>query len=312
MFSIILGLICGVGMPMQTSINTKLGENLKSTYLSSATTFLVGAVGASIIMMLFMGGIHIPFDILIKEPLWIWTGGLCGTFIVILSITSLPKLGSIETMVMLVLGQIIIGLAVDNFGWFYQEVIHLTLWRFLGSALVLGGTVMVSLANRNGEARTEKKTGGIWFYRFTALAAGVFCGLQIAVNGALGNVIGDSFTATLISMVFGFMGVVVVICILYIFKGGRNAIFAEGPDIKGKWWMFTGGLFSLLIVGGNVVIARVIGTGLSVILNVVGQTFGGIVIDAVGFLGIEKKPVTISKVAGVIIMIAGIVLVTFL
>lgn len=313
MFAFILGLVCGVGMPMQTSINTKLGQKLKSTYLSSATTFLVASVGATIIMLLTTGGIDIPFARLAGEPLWIWTGGICGTFIVILSITSLPKLGSIETMVMLVLGQIAIGLAVDNFGWFHQEVINLTVWRFLGSALVLAGTIIVSVSNKGEAEEHHEKRQGIWFYRCTALAAGVFCGLQIAINGALGNAIGDSMPATLISMVFGFLGVVVVIAILCIFKGGRSAIINdEMPTLKGKWWMFTGGVFSLIIVGGNVVIARVLGTGLSVILNVVGQTFGGIVIDAVGFLGIDKKPVTVPKVAGVLIMIVGIVLVTFL
>ena len=41
------------------------------------------------------------------------------------------------------------------------------------------------------------------------------------------------------------------------------------------------------------------------VMNLIGQMSMGLVIDAIGFLGIEKKPVTLVKLLGVISMIGG-------
>ena len=41
-------------------------------------------------------------------------------------------------------------------------------------------------------------------------------------------------------------------------------------------------------------------------------TKSGLVIDAAGFLGIEKKPVTLRKIAGMLLMLAGTALISFL
>lgn len=308
MFSFIIGLAAGVAMPVQTSINAKLRESLQSQYLATAICFAGGTICSAIALLLMTGSLYIPLSKIALEPLWVWSGGLCGSTLVVLSMISLPKLGSVETMVMLVLGQIGIGLAIDNFGWFGVDIIKLSLVRLLGAALVLGGTVMVSMAN-SGDGEAKDVHASIWLYRAAALIAGVLAGVQVAVNGRLGVVAGQSFRATLISMLTGFLSAMVFALVIY-FLNGRKFATSDEPKIEGKWWMWSGGCFGIVIVGSNVIIARTLGTGLSVILNVVGQTFGGIWVDAVGFLGIEKKPVNMVKIIGSIIMIAGIVIVT--
>ena len=53
------------------------------------------------------------------------------------------------------------------------------------------------------------------------------------------------------------------------------------------------------------------GTGLATILNILGQTLAGVVIDATGFLGIPKKPVTPRKIIGLAVMIVGTALISY-
>ena len=54
------------------------------------------------------------------------------------------------------------------------------------------------------------------------------------------------------------------------------------------------------------------GTGLNTIMNLIGMMASGLAIDAAGFLGIEKKPVTFRKIAGMLLMLAGTALISFL
>ncbi len=295
-------------MPLQTSVNAKLGQSIRSAYVSTVISFFGAVILTAAVFLATAKGAGIPFAEIAREPFWIWLGGLCGVVLVIISIVSLPKLGSTETMVMYVLGQIFAGLGIDSLGLFKSEQISLTVLRFAGFMLVLAGAAAVAKSNDDGTA-AENSGAGKWVYRFAAIIAGMCSGIQVAVNGRLGVAAGNPFGATLISMTIGFILSILVVAALYL-KGGRKSVFDETMHgEKLKWWMCTGGVFAIIIVGGNVIIAQILGTGLSLILNITGQTFGGVVVDAVGFLGIEKKPVTLIKVLGIIVMIAGIVLV---
>jgi transporter family-2 protein len=69
--------------------------------------------------------------------------------------------------------------------------------------------------------------------------------------------------------------------------------------------MIMGGLMAVIVVGGNAVIAPLTGTGIVTVMNLVGMMGSALVIDAIGFLGIEVKPVTVSKITGMLLMIAG-------
>ena len=92
-----------------------------------------------------------------------------------------------------------------------------------------------------------------------------------------------------------------------IFVLGKLYIFEDF-----KVWMVTGGLFALTVVSGNAAVAPILGTGLSTITNLIGMMAAGLAIDAVGFLGIEKKPVTFQKIVGMLLMLAGTALISFI
>jgi len=260
------------------------------------------------VLLVLQDNLYIPLGTIAKEPWWIWTGGICGDIIVIFSILCLPKLGSVETVVFLVLGQIVSGLYIDHFGVFESTVIPMTFLRGVGAVLVFASVVAVS---GNIKSDASEKGKGINFYRFLDFIAGVACSVQIAVNGRLGIVAGLSFRATIISMIMGLLGALAVILVLRLTKGPGSIIDSTLPKIKGHWWMWTGGLCSFTIVGGNVILQLLMGTGLATILNILGQTLAGVVIDATGFLGIPKKPVTPRKIIGLAVMVVGTALISY-
>lgn len=314
MYGIILGLLIGIAAPIQTSVNSSLRIKLKSPYLSSIVSFVVSAIATVVALLITQHSLALPLAAVAREPWWIWTGGLCGTVLVVCLIVSMPYLGSAQTVIIASLGQVLTGLILDNWGMFGSNIVPLNIQRLAGAALVLGGVVTISKngnpLDKHSSAHEEvANEGGMWLYRILAFVAGVATALQISINGRLGEVTGNLFTSTMISMCIGLSGVVLLSILIRVFKG-REALYddIEG-DVPGKWWMYTGGLFGFFVVCGNVVIAPLLGTGIAVVLNTAGQMIGGVGIDAIGFLGIEKQAVTVRKLAGIVLIIAGIALV---
>ena len=70
--------------------------------------------------------------------------------------------------------------------------------------------------------------------------------------------------------------------------------------------MWIGGPLGSLYVLANVVISGAIGTGMSVLILLLGATAGGLVVDHFGLLGAEKSPINAKKIAGVAIMLIGV------
>ena len=307
MYAYLLGLIAGLAQPMQTSLNGALGTKVKSPYISTIVSFATSVIILILIDVLTQGGVHIPFTDIAQYPLWIWTGGLCGTGIVILSIVSLPKIGSAMVVIMTSFGQIVTSLVIDQLGLFASPQIPMSTNRAIGAVILITGVIFAS-RNSNKDGNKQKYP---LLYMILAFVAGVLCGTQIAINGTLGIVAGNSWMGTTLSMMVGLTGTLVLTCGVYLAKGYKG-VFSEEESIPFKWYMVFGGSMGVIIVGTNAITAPAIGAGMVSIMNLIGFMIGGLIIDAVGFLGIEKKPITLIKIIGVLAMIGGTCIITLL
>lgn len=322
MFSYILGLLAGASSPVQASVNSRIREYLKSPYITSVVNFISSSLAMILLVLAVDRNLQIPFADIAQQPWWIWLGGTCGTAIVFLNIICLPKLGSAGNVMLICFGQTMTGLLIDHFGMFGAVQIDMSLARLLGALLVIAGIALVngifktSAGGSKSEAGEARRTsiGEFLIYSALAMLCGFACAAQVAINGTLKGYAGSAFKATLLSMNVGFISAVILTVIVIAMKG-KYGIYDGGADhgpVEFRWWMPIGGMLAINIVAGNAVIAPVLGTGLATILNLVGMMGISLAIDATGFLGIEKQPVTLVKVAGMIMMIAGAVIITFL
>ena len=161
---IILGFLAGVGLPIQTSVNTRLRKKVGSPFNAALVSFLVGLLFLSALLLVTGQGLHIPFAQLLNEPAWIWIGGICGVVFLTGNILLFPKLGGVQTVVLPVLGQILMGLTIDNFGLFYSQQTSFTAFRIADAVLVLLGVVLVSTAKKKqgGPHQSAKSSTGLF------------------------------------------------------------------------------------------------------------------------------------------------------
>lgn len=304
--SIILGFLAGVGLPIQTSVNTRLRKKVGSPYNASLVSFVVALLFLSALLLITGQGLHIPLAQLLNEPAWIWIGGICGLVFLTGNILLFSKLGGVQTVVLPVLGQILMGLIIDNFGLFYSQKTPLSVFRIAGAVMVILGVVLVSMAKENktaSEKLQKSESTTLWIWRAFGIFAGMLSATQIAVNGYLGKVVGSPIKASAISFTVGII-FLAIICIVLHFKNGKSESF-KNESAKNPWWMWIGGILGGLYILANVYLSRIVGIGMTVIILLIGSTTGGILVDHFGMFESPKKPINAQKILGVLIMILG-------
>ncbi|MEO6131275.1 MAG: DMT family transporter [Saprospiraceae bacterium] len=139
---LLLALLAGMMMPTQAAINNKLAVYVQSPVLSAFFSFLVGLLG----LFLYILATRVPISNLanIKNaPPVSWLGGLCGAFFVTAVVISVPRLGIALTFSILILGQMLITLPIDHFGFLGIPVREISLPRLLGVILVIAGVFLI-------------------------------------------------------------------------------------------------------------------------------------------------------------------------
>jgi transporter family-2 protein len=134
------------------------------------------------------------------------------------------------------------------------------------------------------------------------LVAGALVGLQAPINSRLGKTIGTVQAATLSFLV----GTAALLVVAALWQGGLGSIAKAG---QAPWWALVGGLLGAVYVTTALVAVRTLGaTGLTAVV-ITGQLVISVVIDRFGLLGIAKQHVGVTRIAGLVLLVAGFVLV---
>ena len=88
-----------------------------------------------------------------------------------------------------------------------------------------------------------------------------------------------------------------------VLAGGLSGIAHAGDA---PWWaLIVGGLISALYVASIVWTVRALGAGGLTAATIAGQFAVAMVVDHYGWLGVERSPITMSKLAGLALLAAG-------
>ena len=78
-------------------------------------------------------------------PWWAPLGGLAGAFAVVAGLLFVNKIGAGAFGGLTITANILMSLAVDNFGLFGIEQHSLNVWRVIGGALMVGGITLIAI-----------------------------------------------------------------------------------------------------------------------------------------------------------------------
>lgn len=130
-----------------------------------------------------------------------------------------------------------------------------------------------------------------------SLAAGIAGAAQASISGALGRRVGTIGAAGLGVVI---AAILVVALAVALGRGGSIVSALHQP-----LWLWLGGLFGAVIVLAIAYAPPRIGTFATVALLIAGQLAAGALIDAYGWLGSPRIPVTLARVAGLVLVTVG-------
>ena len=142
-----------------------------------------------------------------------------------------------------------------------------------------------------------------YFLLLLALLAGAMLPTQAAVNNRLAMAVESPVIAALISFVVGTLGLAAYV----ILSGGSFAEIASAKNAPPVAW--TGGLIGAFFVASVVILLPRLGVAMTFSLIVAGQMILTLAIDHFGLLGVPVRPMTLARVAGVALVIAGVIIV---
>ena len=139
-------------------------------------------------------------------------------------------------------------------------------------------------------------------YNFLSLLIGILIAIMVAFNGELSGNIGN-YSSLVVIHVIGYLALV----LLMLYKKIKIPFKMTLP-----LWLYSAGAISVGTVLINNLSYSAIGVSLPVALGLLGQSLTSLVFDHYGFLGMPKIKFNKNKIIGIVIIIIGVCIMTFL
>ncbi|WP_414044066.1 DMT family transporter [Macrococcus sp. EM39E] len=312
MIYILLALMIGLMMPIQTAVNSRLRTYVLSPFMASFISFLVGTLFLFIMTLATKHSVLIPLAVFQNNPFWIWLGGLLGVIGLTTNILLFPKLGGVQTVVLPIMGQILMSMMIDHFGLFYSPEKSFTLLRLVGIVILIIGVFCVIvlpdyLRKKNHGFNKENDSINKLPFQIAGIIAGMMMASQSAINGHLGGLLNSAVHAAFVSFLVGTTVLLLLVTIVYRQLG--NFKLALGKDKP--LWIWCGGILGSFFVLIMAYLVPLIGTGLVVVICLFGQILCSVAIDTFGLLGAQKAPVTRIQVLGLCLLFCAVIFIRF-
>lgn len=307
-----ISVIAGFLLANQSPINSNLSTVVKSPFIAAAISFIVGTIFLAITSLSMSGRIFPSLSFIQTKPAWIWLGGILGSIYLTSNVLLFPQIGAIQTVILPVLGQIVMGTIIDMFGWFGAKQLPMTWIKFIGIIIMVVGifiaVVVPSIKNRDVRQFDSETVSGqhptvVLGWQIWAVVIGFVAATQQAINGHLGTLLGSPSQASFVS--FAVVTVIVILVALAVDKRLPNIQQLK----ETKAWNWLGGILGSLFVLASVITIPKIGAGLTIMMGLLGQIFGSILIQQFGWWKSMKSRVVLAQIVGMIIMLIGVVLI---
>lgn len=141
---ILLCLASGALLPAQAAVNGKAAHFLNSPFRGGLVSF---AVGFLILLVLSFATTRAwpSVSTIGRMPWYAWVGGAIGSLYVVSIILAAPRIGALQMLVALAVGQAVSSVALERQGWLFYPQHAITAPRAVGVAAVVAGLILVCL-----------------------------------------------------------------------------------------------------------------------------------------------------------------------
>jgi transporter family-2 protein len=302
-FAIPFLLAVGGLLAVQAAANVQLSTALASPV--GASTLQLGIGAALLLALTVVVGTTGAFGTLGDAAPWHLLGGLGSAVYITAGILLFPRLGAVVSVGLFVAGQIVASVVLDGAGWLGVERQPIDAAAVVGGLAVIAGAAVVVRAQAGGAAGAVLR--GRLGLTLLGLLAGAVLPVQGAVNARLRADLHAPITAGAWSFVVAASAMAVALATL------RATGLVAPPRVRAltrvPWWGWLGGLCGATYVTSVFLLIPEIGTAATIALTIGGQQLASLLVDRHGLLRLSRREVTAARLAGVVLMLAGVALV---
>jgi len=137
------------------------------------------------------------------------------------------------------------------------------------------------------------------------ILATIVCGaivpFQAGANAGLGRILGHPLWGTCVSLCVSLVFILPVMALAKV-EAPTLSSLSHAPR-----WVWVGGIVGVFYLTGALMLAPRLGVASFIIAVIAGQMLASIVIDQWGLVGLPKKPISLSRVAGVGLIFLGLI-----
>ncbi len=292
--AILLAVVCGAGVAVQSRINGELGRRLGDGFAAAAISFGTGLVILLVVLAAAPAGrrgiARVREAVAGGELRWWYVcGGAAGAFLVLSQGLTAAALGVALFTVSVVAGQTVSGLVLDRVGIGPGGRRPLTPARVVGALIALAAVTWAVSSQFGGSVP-------VWMM-VLPLLAGLGMGWQQAVNGQVRVVAHSALTATFINFAVGTVVLVILMLVHWGFAGLPGALPAEP-------WLYLGGAIGCVFIAGAALLVRVTGVLVLGLATVAGQLLAALLLDLLA--PTSGRAVAFSTVAGTLLALVAV------
>jgi transporter family-2 protein len=134
--------------------------------------------------------------------------------------------------------------------------------------------------------------------------AGMLIALQAPINAQLARGLGMPIAAAAASFVAGSVALIALTLVI-----SRTRGIAIAWDVPPPWMFIAGGCLGAAFVTCALVLTPKLGAAATMAFIVAGQLLAGLVLDRMGYFDLAVRELTLGRVAGAVMLLAGALLI---
>jgi transporter family-2 protein len=138
----------GIAMSVQAAVNSQLALSIGANPVAAALVSFTAGTAVLALVASARGGLGEAFMAVGGQPWWKLCGGLLGAAFVFGSVFLAPRIGLLNLVVLVIAGQLLTSMAIDNFGLVQMAARKVSAPRMLGALVMVAGVALTLFGDR--------------------------------------------------------------------------------------------------------------------------------------------------------------------
>ena len=135
-----LAVVAGLSGAVQAAVMGELGERV-GVFPALAFSGVVAVILGFVLLLIAKQSFRGMADV-VRQPLWLWTGGALSVLIILAITVASPRIGLAATIGIIIAFNLGVAAVIDRLGWFGFDQIALGWPRIIGLVLLGAGAAL--------------------------------------------------------------------------------------------------------------------------------------------------------------------------